>query len=52
MIIIATDLSGWISLILALFGAALAGWYTWKLVTGYWLLVEKWALGFRYYVAH
>ena len=34
MITIITELPGWVGLILALFGAALVGRYTWKLVSG------------------
>ena len=34
ILIIATELSEWISVSLALFSALLAGWYAWKLVAG------------------
>ncbi len=34
MLIIATELPGWMSVSLALIAALLAGWYAWKLVAG------------------
>ena len=34
MITITTYLFGWVNVIVGLFGAALAGWYTWKLIGG------------------